>query len=337
VTTDGLVRVLIIEDSEADAMLLARALRLAGHGVDARRVESEAEMRAALAEGSWDVVLSDWTMPGFTAAAALELVRESGRDIPFVIVSGTIDEEIAGEAMRAGARDYVLKDRLGRLAPAVERELRDAAERRRARIAMEQSEERLRKAQKMEAIGDFAGSIAHDFNNLLSVIASYADIALEELEAGASLRDDMHEIRKAARRAQELTAQLLAFSRRQALELRSIDLSELVRERAALATTRCRPRPRPCGPGTARAGGGEPGAERSRRDAAWRHVDDRDDRRGWTRRDDGERHRQRHGPRDDRTHLRAVLHEQGRGAGRRHGPRDGARRRAAVRRNDLGG
>ncbi len=229
-TKDGLLRVLVLEDSEADAMLLARTLRQAGHGVDARRVDTADAMRAALAEGAWDIVLSDWTMPGFGAAAALEILHESGRDIPFVIVSGTIDEEIAGEAMRAGARDFVLKDRLGRLAPAVERELRDAAERRRARVAVAEGEEKLRQAQKLEAIASVAGAIAHDFNNLLSVISSYADIAVHELDEGSSLRDDMLEIRKATRRAEELTRQLLAFSRRQVSDPQVLDLRELLRE-----------------------------------------------------------------------------------------------------------
>ncbi|HEX3343675.1 MAG TPA: response regulator, partial [Polyangiaceae bacterium] len=119
------LRVLLVEDSPSDAKLVARALAPEGHPIEVERVETADSMRAALERQSWDVVISDWSMPKFSALAALEVLRQSGLDLPFIIVSGTVGEEHAVAAMRAGAHDYVLKDKLARLAPAVERELRE--------------------------------------------------------------------------------------------------------------------------------------------------------------------------------------------------------------------
>ena len=128
------LRALILEDEPADAQLVLRELSR-GRDVTAEVVASEAATRAALAHASWDLILADWSMPGFGALAALDIVRELGLDIPVIIVSGSISEDAAVSAMRAGAHDFVRKDRLSRLAPAVERELREAetrAARRRA-------------------------------------------------------------------------------------------------------------------------------------------------------------------------------------------------------------
>jgi PAS domain S-box-containing protein len=140
--------VLLVEDDEDDAQLVAHALQKSPNGVAITRVADEASFRRSLATGAFDIVLSDWNLPGFDALAALAIVREIDGDLPFVIVSGAVGEDAAVAAMRAGARDYVLKDRLGRLLPVVERELREAAERR-ARLAAERalqhSEERYRR------------------------------------------------------------------------------------------------------------------------------------------------------------------------------------------------
>ncbi len=125
------LRVLIIEDYEEDAVLLRRHLTRAGCQVDARRVETPAELLEALADPvPWDLVLADYTLPSFGARDALRLIQKTGVDLPFIIVSGTIDEVSAVSAMRAGAHDYVLKGHLERLMPAIERELADAARRR---------------------------------------------------------------------------------------------------------------------------------------------------------------------------------------------------------------
>ena len=129
------LRVLLVEDSPDDATLIIRELIRCGFEPDLRRVEDADELRAALAEGAWDVVLSDFTLPGFGASAALALCRESDPELPFIVVSGTIGEEKAVDVMRAGASDYLLKGSLIRLAPAIERELREAGNRRAHRRA----------------------------------------------------------------------------------------------------------------------------------------------------------------------------------------------------------
>jgi two-component system, cell cycle sensor histidine kinase and response regulator CckA len=141
-----LLHILIVEDSEDDLLLLLRELRRGGYTPQYARVETAAEMQAAIDQQPWDIVIADYTLPQFSAPEALELLQQQ-QDIPFIIVSGTIGEEAAVAAMRAGAHDYLLKDNLTRLVPAVERELREAKERQQRRWteqALQESEERFR-------------------------------------------------------------------------------------------------------------------------------------------------------------------------------------------------
>ena len=139
----GRLRVLLVEDSADDALLLKRQLKRSGYSVDLRRVESTEGMREALAEGGWDAVISDYFLPRFGAVKALEIVRQQGEDVPFIVVSGRVGEEAAVELMRAGAHDYIPKGSLSRLVPVLERELREARgrhERRRVEAALKESE-----------------------------------------------------------------------------------------------------------------------------------------------------------------------------------------------------
>jgi signal transduction histidine kinase len=122
--------------------LLTRALERGGFDIAAERVDTREAMERALASGRWDLILADHSMPQFSAPEALELMNGRGLDLPFIIVSGHIDEETAVSAMRAGAHDYVMKDRLARLAPAVERELREAE----VRVAVRRSQKELQRA-----------------------------------------------------------------------------------------------------------------------------------------------------------------------------------------------
>ena len=395
------LRVLIAEDSENDARLLVRELERAGFDTAYERVDSRTAMQAALDRHTWDLVIGDYSMPEFSGPAALALLRAHDPDTPFIFVSGSMGEDVAVEAMKAGAQDFLTKGNLRRLIPAIERELREAEvrrerrrgqtallerarlaeltsdvgialtqsgglramlqlcaealvrhldvalariwtlddagevlelqasagmythvdgahshvplgrykigviardgrpqltnqvvgdpqihdqewvrreglvafagyplvlhdrvlgvmamfachalsefvpkalgsvasavtvgiERKRAEQALRRSEEQLRQAQKMEAVGRLAGGIAHDFNNLLTVITSYGDLLLEDLAPDDSRRDDVDQIRKAAEGAAALTRQLLAFSRQQVLEPKVVDL------RAVLAGT----------------------------------------------------------------------------------------------------
>lgn len=129
------LRVLIVEDSESDALMLVRELARGGCSPVFERVDTEHGLKAALARGAWDLVLSDYAIPGFGAVAAARLVAESGRDIPFIVVSGAVGEEEAADVMKAGAHDFILKRNLKRLIPAIERERSAARARDAARSA----------------------------------------------------------------------------------------------------------------------------------------------------------------------------------------------------------
>lgn len=141
------LRVLIVEDSEDDMLLMLRELRRGGYLIDYARVDTPFTMQAALERQSWDVVIADYTLPAFSAPKALKLLQSQEWDLPFIIVSGTIGEELAVAAMKAGAHDYLIKGNLTRLLPAVERELREAKERDKRRSAersLKESQERIR-------------------------------------------------------------------------------------------------------------------------------------------------------------------------------------------------
>lgn len=129
------LRLLIIEDSSDDAQLMVRDIQRGGYDVQFERVETEAAVRAALEREEWDLILCDYTLPAFNAVRALELVRASGHDLPFMIVSGSIGEEMAVAALRGGANDFMLKGNLARLLPAIQRELKEAETRRQRRRA----------------------------------------------------------------------------------------------------------------------------------------------------------------------------------------------------------
>jgi DNA-binding NtrC family response regulator len=126
----NILRVLIIEDSETDANLILRMLERAGYATVCERVETAAEMDEAIEREHWDIVISDFRVPQFDAFAALRLLQQKDCDIPVIVVSGSIAEDTAVSMMKAGAHDYVTKDSLGRLAPAVRRELADSEVRR---------------------------------------------------------------------------------------------------------------------------------------------------------------------------------------------------------------
>lgn len=133
------LRLLLVEDSENDAALLLLELRRGGYTVTHEQVDTPAAMEEALDRHPWDIVVADHSMPYFSAPAALNLIQRRGLDLPFIIVSGTIGEEVAVLAMKAGAHDYIMKDKLARLNPAIERELREARVRRERRRALDQA------------------------------------------------------------------------------------------------------------------------------------------------------------------------------------------------------
>jgi signal transduction histidine kinase len=229
----GSLRVLLVEDHQDDALLLIRHLERTGYQVEAFRVDARDSFERAIVNAKWDVIISDHAMPNFSSLEALAALKAHEMDYPFIIVSGTIAEDMAVEAMRAGAHDYVLKGNLARLAPAIERELGDAEQRRQAReerAARQAIELQLQHSQKMEAVGRLAGGIAHDFNNLLTAILGFTGLALDKISNNGStpVRFELEQVKQAAERAARFTRHLLAFSRQQVLSPRPIDPGEAI-------------------------------------------------------------------------------------------------------------
>ena len=222
-----------VEDSESDASLIVRLLANAGYDVNAERVVTAAQMRAALERQSWDVIVADFYLPQFDAPAALAVLRSAALDIPFIVVSGAMGEDRAVGMMKAGAQDYVMKSNLARLAPAVEREIGDALARRelrRTEAERKRIEVQLQQAQKLESVGRLAGGVAHDFNNLLTVINGYSDMLLENRRPDDPIYETVTEIRTAGERAAGLTRQLLLFSRKQVTKPQPVNLNDIVAE-----------------------------------------------------------------------------------------------------------
>ncbi len=346
----GSLHVLLVEDRDVDAELVQRELQRAEIECRTRRVDTEKDFRRELRDFAPDVVLADYSIPGFGGMPALEILRREAPLVPLIVVTGSIDEETAAACIKAGAADYVLKTHLARLGPAVRSalEMRNSrAERATAEAALRTNEQRFRalvehswdaialfgpdgailygspattrilgydlsefvgrnalemihdddrdavvgrlteamanpggrvdvaarvrhkdgswrylegvltnllddpsvgaivnnyrdaterrsleqqviQAQKMEAVGRLAGGVAHDFNNILTAIGGYTDLLLADLPLDDPRREDVDEIHRAADRAAALTQQLLAFSRRQVLQPKVIDLNALV-------------------------------------------------------------------------------------------------------------
>jgi signal transduction histidine kinase len=179
-----------------------------------------------LQQKNFDLIFADCTMPNFDGFQALELAREHAPEIPFIFVSGTIGEDFAIESLRNGATDYVLKDRLSRLIPAVRRAIAEAAE----KAKNQEMEQRLRQAQRLEAVGTLAGGVAHDFNNILTIIKGHTALLHMESRRPDRVDEIAATINHAAQRGSELVSQLLAFARKSDSTFTSTDINQRIRE-----------------------------------------------------------------------------------------------------------
>ena len=218
------LHILHLEDDPNDAALVHSTLEAEGITCATTLVHTREAFVAALEHGGIDLIISDFSLPGFDGLAAAEIVRARWPAIPVILVSGTLGEELAIDALKSGAMDYVLKERLAKLAPAVRRAMLEVD----ARVERQRLETQLIEAQKMEVIGQLAGGVAHDFNNILAVIMGYTDWIAEDLGPDSPLREYTEEIRHASERAVGLTRQLLVFSRKQTVQPVVLDLNDAV-------------------------------------------------------------------------------------------------------------
>ncbi len=222
------VRLLLIEDDPDDARLIQEMIHSAGGELRAtlevvERLDAGMEL---VREPGRDAALLDLGLPDSTGLATLESFLETDPAVPVIILTAIDDGELGARAVQAGAQDYLVKDRLdGTL---LARGVRYSIERHHSMIERRRLVDQLRRTERMEAVGELAGGVAHDFNNLLTGILGHTDFILEALPEGSPVRDDAELVRRLSERAAKLTQRLLAFSRRNPVERRDVDLGGLI-------------------------------------------------------------------------------------------------------------
>ncbi|MFP5246595.1 MAG: ATP-binding protein, partial [Thermoanaerobaculia bacterium] len=200
------MRILLLEDRTVDAELVARELRRGGVDADITRVDAEEPFREAVLRGEMDVILADYHLPSFDGLSALAIARELVPDVPFIFVSGSIGEERAVEALRNGATDYVLKDRMTRLPNAVVRALQE----REAQSARHRLEQQLEQARRITSLGRIAATMAHEFNNVLMGIQPFVEV-MERTQADARVQKIAQQIARSVHRGKAVTQEILRF------------------------------------------------------------------------------------------------------------------------------
>ena len=218
------LHILHLEDDPNDAALVQSLLEADGIGCAITRTETQDDFVAILERGGVDIVLSDYSLPAFDGLSAIKIVRARWPNLPIIMVSGTLGEELAIDSLKNGATDYVLKERLARLVPALRRAMREVE----ARVERQRLNAQLIEAQKMEVVGQLAGGVAHDFNNILAIIMGYCDLLAHEIKSDSPLLSYTEEINQAAERAAGLTQQLLVFSSKRTVHPIVLDLNEVL-------------------------------------------------------------------------------------------------------------
>jgi signal transduction histidine kinase len=254
------LRVLIIEDNPDDAEFLVRELRRGGYTPIWKRVLTERELRESLSSATWDVILSDHSLPEFSAPEAFEVVREMNLDLPFIIISGTVGEEVAVAAMRTGVHDFLLKGHLKRLVAAIEREIREAAVRAEKRTIQEQ----LLISERMASMGTLAAGVAHEINNPLSVVTGNLHLLradLDELTRRvapgqgnpvlaevrprlAALQEAVRDAEEASERVRSIVQDLRVFSRPEDDRREALDIHRVLESSLRMARNELRQRAR---------------------------------------------------------------------------------------------
>jgi signal transduction histidine kinase len=227
------LRLLLVEDSDDDEILILHELRRGGYEPSVTRTQSASGFIAALDEESPDIIISDYAIPGYGGLMALADLKASGKDIPFILVSGSVGESVAVAAMRAGAHDYVLKGDLTRLPFAVEREVLDCqvrAERARMR-------ERLLISERLVSVGTLAAGVAHEINNPLAVAMANLECVLADLApapetAGprdlAAYAEPLRDIDEALKRIRDIVRDVKLFSRPQESKASAVDVRSVI-------------------------------------------------------------------------------------------------------------
>jgi signal transduction histidine kinase len=240
-----ILRALFVEDSDDDAQLLLRELRRSGYDVVYERVETRAAMEEALFDKAWDIVICDYSLPQFNAMTALVTLKESGIDIPFFVVSGTVEEESAVTALKAGAHDFMVKGRLARLIPAIEREIQDAAMRRSHREVEAQRADLSANLEIVSAeLERFLYTAFHELRSPLVTIKGFLGLLAEDLQAnrGDRIQSDIARIGAAADKMNELLSGLLALSQigRVIHPSEEVNLLQLAKETLEILDSRLR-------------------------------------------------------------------------------------------------
>jgi two-component system cell cycle sensor histidine kinase/response regulator CckA len=215
-----------VEDIAADSELIIHLLNENGFDCRVRRVETRHQLLNALDEPDYKLVLSDCTLPGYSGLEALRDVRQRKPNVPFIFVSGTIGEEVAIRSLQEGATDYVLKNRLSRLVPAVRRALNEA-ESRKIRHAME---EQLRQARELEAVGLLAGGLAHDVKNIFQILRLNLSLLPMKADEPAEVHKLAEQMDRTLDRGCEMMKELLSFARKSESRLLPADLTQDIRD-----------------------------------------------------------------------------------------------------------